>query len=483
MQVRHRRARRPVYSPVVRASLLLLLSLGACDAPTQALPCPQPAFAGSPLGVQCGALVDAQGRQVMLHGMNVRVLGIYDNVPDSGPAYGVIPTFTDEDARQMRAAGVNAVRLPFNWSILEPDENGGFVESYIDRLAAVVDSCRQAGIQVLIDMHQDGYTKYIGDDGAPKWATIPPPPVRDPNDPNRNTGSAAQNAFNTFFGPSADGTRLRARYTAMMGHIAARFAHDDAVLGFELYNEPLSTDEVLQQFDREQVTALHAIVPDKLVFFEPSATRNVLDYAPFGDGSVGAGTVYAPHVYTGVFAPVSGTITKESLRRSEANARDEADSYLAPPVITEWGFGPSDASFADVVQWQQELQDQYLMSSFFWVWKEVGAGSWGFFDVDAQSLAATDRPAVFADFARVRPEAIAGKIDAISYDRVARSLEVRFTGDSKISAPNLISIGGTPGFTAFDATCDGKPVTSAASEPLSFDCHGAGQHTLKISAR
>jgi endoglycosylceramidase len=463
----------------------MILTMAACGSTTtEELPCSGPAFAGKPLGVRCGALVDTEGRHVLLHGMNVRVKGLYDDVLDDGTlTFGVIPEFTDEDALRMRAAGVNALRLPFNWSALEPDENGGFVESYVDRIAAVVESCRKAGVRVLIDVHQDGYTKYIGDDGAPKWATLPAPPPRDPNDPNHGTGGAAQAAFATFFGDLADSARLRARFAAMLAHVAARFAHDDAVLGFELYNEPLSTDELLQRFDREQLAALRPIVPDKLVFFEPSAIRNVVDYAPLGDGSIGAGSVYAPHVYTGVFAPVKGAITKERLRTSEKNARDEADSYLAPPAITEWGFGPLDPAFADFVQWQQELQDEYLMSSFWWVWKEVPPNNWGFFDVDATSMVATERPAAFAAFARVRPEAIAGTIQSVVYDRVARVLEVVFVGDAKITAPNLISIGGTPGFGAFDATCDAKVLTVTAGEPLSLDCHGPGRHTLRIAAR
>lgn len=467
-------------------SLLAFLALAACSTTEKApgIDCPDRAFAGSPLGVRCDQLVDTEGRAVLLHGVNARINGLFDGLLEDGTsAVGPTADFGDADAQAMRAMGLNALRLPLSWSAIEPTETGGFAEDYLDRAAAVVAACRKAGVLVLLDMHQDGYSKFIGDDGAPKWATLPAPPPRDPNDGNRNVGPAAQAAFNTFFGTGADGVRLRQRFAAMLVHVAGRLATDPAVFGFELYNEPLSTDERLVAFDKEMVAALRAVMPAKLILFEPSAIRNVIDSALPGNEWLGGGSVYAPHVYTCVFSPCKTAATKETLRRSNASARDEADGYRAPLVITEWGYGPSSSDFGDYVRWQQELEDEYAASAFLWVWKEPGLGQWGFFDFDPKTLAATRRDAAVAKFSRVRVEAVAGQLLSVSYDADARALEVRFRGDDAIRAPNLISIGATPSFTTYDATCDGAGVAAAAGEPLALPCSGAGEHVLRLRAR
>jgi endoglycosylceramidase len=267
----------------------------------------------------------------------------------------------------------------------------------------------------------------------------------------------------------------------MLDHLATRFAGDNTILGYELLNEPLAVLDELTAFHREMIASLRPTAPDKLIFFESIAYRNVLDSTIPGDGSLGPGTVYAPHVYTGVFAPAPRPLTKEILSYSNASARDESDGWEAPLAITEWGFGPYDAQYAEFVQWQQELQDQYLASSFYWVWKEYGATSWGFYSMDEATGVATPRTDTIAQFSRLRPEAIAGTITSTTYDPTTRTLEVAFTGRADVTAANRISLAGA---AALDATCDGAPVaTSVSGATAGVDCSGAGSHVLRATAR
>ena len=46
---------------------------------------------------------------------------------------------------------------------------------FLDNLTRVVTSCRSHGIYVLLDLHQDAWSKEIGEDGAPLWAISPAP--------------------------------------------------------------------------------------------------------------------------------------------------------------------------------------------------------------------------------------------------------------------------------------------------------------------
>ncbi len=207
--------------------------------------------------------------------------------------------------------------------------------------------------------------------------------------------------------------RLRDRYTKMLAHVAARFASDAGVVGFEIYNEPLTEDAVLAGVYAPMIAAVRAAAPTKLVFLEPSVNRNQSDSAPVGAGSMGGGTVYAPHVYTLAFTSAPSTVAKGDLRPSNAAARAEADGFAAPLAITEHGWTPASPVFSSHVRYQQELQDEFLSSGFFWLWSELSQDRWGF------------------------------------------------------------SLGGA--FAAYDATCDGAGVAGEGTEPLTFRCGGAAR--------
>ncbi|HEX7663805.1 MAG TPA: cellulase family glycosylhydrolase, partial [Polyangiaceae bacterium] len=242
-----------------------------------------------------------------------------------------------------------------------------------------------------------------------------------------------------------------------------------------------ASDDDLIAFDREVLPIVRAAMPNKLVLFEPNAVRNVVGRSPIATDSIGAGTVYAPHVYTLAFngsTEEKEAVTKDQLDPSNASARDEADGFRAPLVITEFGFDSTVSSFANYIRWQYELQDQYLASSFYWVWKEYG--TWGFYDIDASGNA-TERPAVFAAHARVRLEAVAGRLVSVGYDSDAKRFEAVFVGDPNVTAPNLVSVGQTPGFANAKATCDGNEVAIGTGNPLSIPCNGSSTHTIVVT--
>ncbi len=383
-----------------------------------------------------------------------------------------------------------------NWSAVEPTATGGFDDSYLDAVAGVTALCQTAGLYVLLDFHQDAYSKEIGEDGEPLWAIVPPPmdllggPMggtlpdggSSPDLGTRRNSTQVANAFNTFFDPDA-GQTLRDRFTAMAAHVAARFASDPAVFGIELFNEPVASDDAIHPLYVEMVPAMRAAAPQKLLLWEPSVIRNELDEAEQGDGGAfGAGTVYSPHVYTNAFVGGDG-FTASSLATSNLNAIAEAYSWGAPLVITEWGFGPQDTRFADYVRFQQELQDQVRASAFFWLWKEESQGNWGLYDDSDGGL--TERADVVQAMTRARVEASSGVLVSVAYDATASSLTVTFEGSAGVTAPNVVSIGAGASVPAaqWKATCDGAPVATSGSDPLQIACGGAGGHTLVVSAQ
>ncbi len=476
------------------AAVLALPGCAVHDSRSQPLPspCTEAGFAGNPLGSRCGRLVDTEGRVVALRGVNARVKGLFDVTWDpTQPPLMPLTTFTSADAALMRSFGFDALRLPLNWSGLEPSEDWGFDEAYLDQVEAVVDACRQVGIRVLLDLHQDDYSKELGGDGAPLWAIDPPPTQIGPPPAGVNPALSNQTiaAFNTFFGASAAGASLRARFIAMASHVAARFAGDPAVIGMEIYNEPLPDMAALLLLYQPALAAVRQVMPDQLFAFEPSAFRNIFDVAPLGSGSLGPGTAYAPHVYTFVFntsTPAQqAAMTKEELVSSNASAAAEAASWDAPALVTEYGYSPDAPHAQDYFTWQSELQEQYALSSFMWVWKELPPADWGCFDYDAATSTFTERAWMKKVLARVRPAAVAGWPTTYGFDRASGSFTLAFQSDPSVLGPHLIAVAPVLG-GPLAVTCDGRAVAAESADAwgtLAITCgQGDGaSHTLTVS--
>jgi hypothetical protein len=98
-----------------------------------------------------------------------RANGVFDVSFDDGRLpLEDIPFFDAGDADKLRELGFNLLRLPVNWSAYEP-KRGRYDRSYLDQIQQIVEVCGERGILVLIDWHQDAFSKEIGQDGAPRW--------------------------------------------------------------------------------------------------------------------------------------------------------------------------------------------------------------------------------------------------------------------------------------------------------------------------
>ncbi|MEZ4371369.1 MAG: cellulase family glycosylhydrolase [Polyangiaceae bacterium] len=458
--------------------------------PKSTAPCGEAATPGAPFGVQCGQLVDEQGRVAFLRGINARIDGVFDVSFDDGRvALEEVPAFTAEDAAQLREFGFDSLRLPINWSAIEPTESGGFSEAYLDEVDRVVKLCADARVLVLLDLHQDAYSKEIGEDGAPLWAIDPPPemllegPLNDLGD--RRLSAQVGAAFETFFGDSASGTNLRDRFSLVAAHVAKRFADSPNVVGLEIFNEPQAQDEGIARLNQVALPRIREAAPRKLYVYEPPVFRNFTDRSTLADGPLGEMVGYAPHIYTYSFTATDeqkAGIEKEDLRRSNANAREEANALKAPLIITEWGIDPLGVKGDEYLTWQSELQEEYMASSFFWLWKEQSQGRWGCFDYDDATSTFSPREAVKKTLARVRPSRIAGWPKHFAFDRATGSFELDFQGDPTIKGPHVIAIAPVLGAPQ-TASCDGKSVTPEAlgNGEFSIQCgHDSAEHRIRV---
>jgi endoglycosylceramidase len=450
----------------------LLLMLAACG---DNLPAP-----ATPLASDGTHLRDTAGRLALLRGVNARVGGVFDvQFADGRTPLEPIPPLTAADCTRMRALGFDLLRLPINWSALEPTA-GAFDDAYLDRVADAVHCAGDAGMVVLVDLHQDAYSKEIGEDGAPLWAIQPPPtmllggPLDDLGD--RRLSAQVGAAFATFFDP-ADPAGLQAAFEDALAHVAARFADDPAVLGFDLYNEPPVKEPDVDAFTQVAAARVHAVAPEKLVMFEPSAARNLLDSAPKAAAPFPvANAVYAPHVYTFVFFSDPSSLENlqpADLEPSVASARDEATAWHTPLVIGEYGVGPTTPNADLWMGVEAELHDRFLASDAFWLWKENSQGAWGVFD-HADPDVWTERPQVVAWISRIHAARIAGDVVANAYDHTTGALRLEIArGTNNGRATDLYIPERSQ--TSFAVTCDDTAVATTrdpATGLVSLTCEG-----------
>jgi endoglycosylceramidase len=194
------------------------------------------------ISVKDGAFVDAAGRQVVLHGINVG---------EKSKARNYLSWHGPEQFAAMREWGFNCIRLLIIWDGLEP-EPGRYDDNYLSGVDKRIAWAKQNGIYVLLDMHQDLYSAKFGADGAPLWATL------DDGKPHVSKGGvwsnayftskAVQTAFDNFWANKAgpDGVGIQDRFALAWQHVAKRYADEPAVLGYDILNEPFIGSQAVE---------------------------------------------------------------------------------------------------------------------------------------------------------------------------------------------------------------------------------------------
>ena len=75
----------------------------------------------------------------------------------------------DEHFARLREWGMTFLRFVVTWEAVEHDGPGIYDQQYLDYLRSVVGKANEHGMSVLIDPHQDVWSRWCGGDGAPGW--------------------------------------------------------------------------------------------------------------------------------------------------------------------------------------------------------------------------------------------------------------------------------------------------------------------------
>lgn len=205
-------------------------------------------------------LVDDAGRERYFHGVNV-VYKAPPYVPITDH-FDLQYSFAEQDAALLESLGLNVIRLGVMWPGVEP-QRAAFNDTYLDIIAGIVDMSAKHGIYSLLDMHQDVLSEKFCGEGAPAWAVEPgavpgfPEPLARPFPINPATGlpfpeDCAKFQWPQYFETMAVNAAYQAFYSNRDGianswamfwlKVAMRFKGAEAVLGYELINEPWAGD-------------------------------------------------------------------------------------------------------------------------------------------------------------------------------------------------------------------------------------------------
>jgi endoglycosylceramidase len=470
-----------MYRPL---ALLLLLLVAA--------PGSHASLDGRRLRFSDGRLRDQHDREVTLRGVNARAQGIFDDTFSDGRLpLEPIPTFDAGDADRMRGFGFNLLRLPINWSALEP-EPGQYDRGYLDRIAAIVRDCQRRGILVIIDFHQDAFSKEIGQDGAPRWTLdllLGPGnypylggPLTDLE--ARRFAPATLAAFRKFF---ADADGIQERYAAAVSVVARHFRRSRGVLGYEIMNEPFAlaaggTQAQLDAFQVRVATAIRSADRRHLIVFEPDTIRNLTNQAPVPAAPFPvSGAVYAPHIYTGVFDTTDfSTGNTALLTPSMERAAAEARAWGAPLLVGEYGIDPA-APFAN--RWitaELDLQDRLRAHSTFWLWEEISSGHWGLYD--GESSDGGERVGRTHALSRVYARAVPGTVVEHTFDDAANTLRLRYQARGRAPLELFVPPRRYP--NGFVLHCDGRPMAvprTAKDGVVQLRCgRGDGERLVEV---
>ena len=452
--------------------MILLASVSGCaDGSPSAQPdtlAPLSAQALPRVRVHQGRLVDAHGRQVRVRGVNARVEGIFDvTFEDGRQRLQELPTLDQSDTDAMVSVGFNMLRLPINWSGVEPEE-GRFDEAYLARVDAVLDWAKRSGLYVLIDVHQDAWSKHIGEDGAPLWAIIPEPqqllqgPLTEDELVRRRLSGQVIAAFRSFWDNEQ---AIQERWLPMWRLIVSRWHARDEVIGFEPMNEPVFSDRAetkLHAFYAKAHRALRERSPAALLWVEPDALRNFrlrspAPAQPFLDEQV----VYSPHFYPQLANrradPELGwePVIRPSLEAMVQEAKAWGQAAL---VVGEWGADPKDPQTAPYARTFQRVMDELGGGYALWLWKESSQGSWGMHDWDAATGQWSLRPDALELFTSPCALAVPGQLVAHRWEPDQGTLTVQAQATGQETAGPLLYLPARLAPRGYLVTLNGQPL-------------------------
>lgn len=410
----------------------------------------------APLHTEGSHFVDAQGGVVLLRGVNL-------SGESKVPPFRHVRSAADLDP--LPAWGINVLRLLFNWEAFEPTR-GTYDATYLDSVTQVVDAAHRRGLYVIIDIHQDAFSRFSTGgcgDGLPRWAIPKDIPARTPDNGPACAGWGTRMIFDaemhrSFSAFHANHDGVRDRYLQLLSSLARHFRSHPAVIGIDPINEPWGDEKTeLAALYSDAERAIRREFPDAVLFLGAHALTS--------SGLVGSALprpgfsnyAFAPHYYDpGVLIGHSYSGLSLATDLAFALIDRKTQEFSAPLFLGEFG-APAGTRGADayLTLLAQHL-DRRFASGAQWNytpgWDPVRKDGWNQEDLSITDDHNTLRPGLFRP--RPYPQRLAGQPVAVGVREgsplTPYSIEVSWEhvprlGETVIFAPAALFSGGSAG--------------------------------------
>lgn len=398
--------------------------------------------------VSGGQIRDLLGRAVVMRGVNLS--GEHKQKP-------YLSFHRQQDFNRIRTTwGMNAVRFLISWSAVEPDR-GAYDTSYLEQVAQRMDWAEQAGLLVVLDLHQDVYGEGFGGNGAPRWTC---------NEEHYERFEPTSPWFANYASPEVmacfdrlwTDEGIQGSYAEAWRKIALHLGGRRAIIGFDVINEPHWGSHGVASFERQRlapfyekvVLAVRSAAPQWIAFLEPAASRNLgiptgLTSFPFED------VAYAPHSYDAGAEQGSGfdPSRRAAILKNIAALAEEARALQAALWIGEYGGVAADPGITEYMDAQYDGAGAVAASTIYWQHgKDTG---YGLLNPDG-----TEKEALLEVLVRPYPRRIAGDPLSYSFDERTGVFELTLRADPTVSAPTEIAVPRRVYPSGYSVTCRGQ---------------------------
>lgn len=260
-------------------------------------------------------LVDEKGRFIFYHGVNevYKEFPYYPNTTHFNPQ----DSLSTEDFENLRSWGMRAMRLFVSWEGFEPVE-GHYNYTYLEKIREITQTAKKFNIDIILDSHQDLYSKRFCGEGFPDWLFSRsagkgdgyysilnfPSPLKvdlrydDQGNPLKidclklkfdhyYLSEDVMRFSNQFF---TNSNGMADKFIRMWMNVIGYFKSESNVIGYDLINEPsganlwknpytllgpgFNNNRFLLPFYKKLAAEIRKIDQEKLILFEPS----VADY-------------------------------------------------------------------------------------------------------------------------------------------------------------------------------------------------------------
>lgn len=400
----------------------------------------------------------AEGSALILRGINLS--------SESKWAGHRLPPYGQDDFALMHdALGFNAIRLLVFWEAIEPSP-GLYDESYLDRIYWLTKAASDAGLFVIVDLHQDLYGSGFGSPGAPTWS------CSDFAYESFDTSGPwfmaylepeVMHCFDELFRKPAKRHALAAAWRVLV----RRVREIKGVLFYDLFNEPLpgrgGPAEFSEGYGKETFELLIDVVrsedPERSIAVAPPPSANF--GAPTEMHVKREDLVYAPHLYSGELEMgLDYDGDRVAVLSQVAQAARDSRAMKAPLVFGEVGVRRHVWGSTAYAQDLYDVLDELMASALYWDLGRSSAGGYGLLDGEGY-LTEIGRAV-----ARPYPTRISGTPTSFDWNPQKGTFHLSFVEDPSIPEPTEVALPTLLFPHGARVSVDGQPPTCARGPRL-----------------